>query len=76
MEEKACSLSILDRFFKPKNVAVIGASNSPGKIGYKTFSNMVNGGFKGGMFPINLKGEEVCGQKGYKEISEIPAEIE
>lgn len=66
----------LDRFFKPKNVAVIGASSNKSKIGFKTFNNMVTGGFKGGMFPINLKGETVCGQKGYKNVGEVPADID
>ena len=66
----------LTRFFKPRNVAVIGASNSPGKIGYKTFNNLVNGGYGGGMFPVNLDGEDVCGQKGYRKIGDIPADID
>jgi len=66
----------LTRFFKPTNVAVIGASQNRKKIGYKTFNNLVTGGFKGGMFPINLKGEEVCGQKGFKNIGEVPVDID
>ncbi len=69
-------MSDLERFFKPRNVAVIGASPTKGKIGYKTFNNMVIGGFKGGMFPINLKGEDVCGQKGYKNIGEVPVDVD
>jgi acetyltransferase len=76
MEENTCSLSPLERFFRPRNVAVIGASSNPKKIGYKTFSNMVNGGFEGGMFPINLTGEDVCGQKGYKNIGEVPVDVD
>ncbi|MDG6225759.1 MAG: acetate--CoA ligase family protein [Candidatus Thermoplasmatota archaeon] len=66
----------LSRFFNPRNVAVIGASSNRSKIGYKTFNNLVQGGFKGGMFPINLKGEDVCGQKGYREIKDVPVEID
>ncbi|MFW3146117.1 MAG: acetate--CoA ligase family protein [Thermoplasmatota archaeon] len=66
----------LTRFFNPRNVAVIGASSNRKKIGYKTFNNLVQGGYKGGMFPVNLKGEDVCGQKGYKDIGDIPADID
>ncbi|MGA1872130.1 MAG: acetate--CoA ligase family protein [Thermoplasmatota archaeon] len=66
----------LTRFFKPRNVAVIGASQNREKIGYKTFNNLFTGGFRGGMFPVNLKGEDVCGQKGYKNVGEVPAEID
>ncbi|MGA1794059.1 MAG: acetate--CoA ligase family protein [Thermoplasmatota archaeon] len=66
----------LTRFFKPRNVAVIGASQNRKKIGYKTFNNLFTGGFKGGMFPVNLKGEDVCGQKGYKNIGEVPVDID
>ncbi|MBN1539602.1 MAG: acetate--CoA ligase family protein [Candidatus Thermoplasmatota archaeon] len=66
----------LERFFEPRNVAVIGASSNPGKIGYKTFNNLVKGGYRGGMFPVNLAGEDVCGQKGYGSLEEIEAEID
>ena len=76
MEEDSCSIPELERFFKPRNVAVIGASSNPKKIGYKTFNNLVNGGFEGGMFPINLEGEDVCGQKGYRNIGEVPVDID
>ncbi|MGA1848150.1 MAG: acetate--CoA ligase family protein [Thermoplasmatota archaeon] len=69
-------MSDLERFFNPRNVAVIGASSNHRKIGYKTFNNLVRGGYKGGMFPVNLTGEEVCGQKGYRTLEEIDVEID
>ncbi len=74
--KKVCPISDLNRFFKPRNVAVIGASSEPGKIGYKTFFNLVNGGFKGGMYPINVKGEEVLGFKVLRSVMDIPVEVD
>jgi len=76
MDGGTCPMTDLTRFFRPRNVAVIGASPRKEKIGYKTFANMVNGGFEGGMFPINLKGEDVLGLKGYKNVGEVPEEID
>ncbi len=48
---------MLDAFFKPKTVAVIGASTNPSKLGYAVVKNLVDGGFTkvGKVFPINLK---------------------
>ncbi|MEA3559310.1 MAG: CoA-binding protein, partial [Candidatus Thermoplasmatota archaeon] len=66
----------LTRFFNPRNVAVIGASSKKQKIGFKTFNNLYQGGFRGGMYPVNLDGEDVCGQKGFKKLSDISVEID
>ena len=41
--------------FNPKSVAVIGASNTPGKVGYAIVKNMLDADFEGKIYPINLK---------------------
>ncbi|MFO8050778.1 MAG: acetate--CoA ligase family protein [Thermoplasmatota archaeon] len=76
MAGKGCRKTDLTRFFDPRNVAVVGASNSKEKIGFKTFNNLYHGGFAGGMFPINLNGEDVCGKKGYRKLEDVPVEID
>ncbi len=61
----------LDNFFKPRSVAVIGASRNPSKIGHVIMKNMVDGGFKGRVFPINPEAKEILSLKCYKSINEI-----
>jgi len=65
----------LDTFFNPKSVAVIGASREEKKIGHIILKNFING-FKGKIFPINPKADEIEGLKCYPKISEINEEID
>ncbi len=62
----------LDKMFKPESVAIVGASNSEGKIGYIVVDNMVSCGFEGTIFPINPKNDEVQGLTAYKSILDLP----
>ena len=61
----------LEKFFDPKSVAIIGASRQPGKVGYEILKNIVDGGYKGKIFGVNPKAEEVEGIKCYKSLAEI-----
>lgn len=63
----------LKAIFKPKSVAVIGASTAPGKLGHDILANLKNGGFAGPLYPINPKAEEILGLKVYKSIADTPA---
>jgi acetate---CoA ligase (ADP-forming) len=47
------SLVTLEALFKPKSIAVIGASSAPGKLGHDILANLKNGGFAGPLYPIN-----------------------
>src|SRR4030042_469691 len=58
----------LDYFFKPKSVAIIGASRDPKKIGHVIFRNFVEGKFSGKIYPINPNAEELFGHKCYPSI--------
>lgn len=60
----------LDSMFNPKNLAVIGASNSPGKIGYAVLKNIIDSGYKGTIVPLNPGENEIQGLKCYKSIEE------
>ncbi|AIF68459.1 CoA-binding protein [Palaeococcus pacificus DY20341] len=66
----------LDFLFYPKSVAVIGASNKEGKIGNAIMKNLVNYGFKGKIYPINVKEEQVLGLKAYKSILDVPENVD
>ncbi|MFH0818092.1 MAG: acetate--CoA ligase family protein [Candidatus Micrarchaeota archaeon] len=62
--------------FEAKSVAVIGASQSKEKIGYKVLENIVNGGFAGAVYPVNPSGGEILGKKVYRTIEEIEGEVD
>jgi len=70
---KTQSTASLDKLFKPKTVALIGASNRPESVGSVTMRNLLSGGFKGEIWPVNPKGEPIHGTKCYKSIDELPA---
>jgi acetyltransferase len=62
--------------FEPQSIAVIGASNDKGKIGNAVISNIIKGGYKNKIFPINPRGGEIAGIKAYKSILDVPEEID
>ncbi len=66
----------LDVFFKPKNIAVIGATEAPGSVGRTTLWNLMSTPFGGAVFPVNPKRPSVLGIKAYKSVKEIPAEVD
>ena len=53
----------MNRIMKPKAVAVIGASSESGKIGNSVMKNLINGGYKGEMFPIHPKADETSARR-------------
>ncbi len=59
----------LDSFFKPKSVAIVGASRTKGKVGYEILANMLEAGYEGKIFPINPKADEIEGLKCYPDIA-------
>ena len=67
---------MLDGLFKPKSVAVIGASNNPLSIGYMVMKNLLDHGFTGPVYPINPKSPEIMDIQAYKSVMEVPGEIE
>ncbi|MBU6463189.1 MAG: acetate--CoA ligase family protein [Bradyrhizobium sp.] len=66
----------MNRIMKPKSVAVIGASAESGKIGNSVMKNLINGGYKGEIYPIHPKAEEILGKKVYKSVKDIPDEVD
>jgi len=66
----------LDPFFKPKNIAILGATEAPGTVGRTTLWNLISSPFGGAVFPVNPKRDSVLGIKAYKSVKEIPAEVD
>ena len=68
--------TMLDHFFTPKSVAVIGASTEPGKVGYDILFNLIDAKFQGEIYPINPKADEILGKKAYKTVLDVPGTID
>ena len=67
---------MMELFFKPKSVAVIGASGTPGKLGYVIVKNIANSDFAGNVYPVNPKSDEILGYKVYRSVTEIPGDVD
>ena len=63
----------LQKFFKPSSVAVIGASSDRAKIGRQVLDNIISGGFKGTIYPINLKEKNIADLETYADLKDLPA---
>jgi len=68
--------SKIDFFLNPKTVAVVGATNNPVKFGHFLLLNLLDLGFQGKVYPVNLKADEVLGLKAYRRVDLIPDEVE
>ena len=67
---------MLDALFKPKAVALIGASTKELSIGNVIIRNLQTYGYKGEIYPVNANAAEVCGLKSYATIADIPGEVD
>ncbi|MFH1982855.1 MAG: acetate--CoA ligase family protein [Pseudomonadota bacterium] len=63
---------MLQSLFRPKSVAVIGASSKELSIGNRVIKNLIDFGFTGGIYPINPKADEIRGIKAYQSILDVP----
>jgi acetyl coenzyme A synthetase (ADP forming)-like protein len=67
---------MLDALFKPKSVAIVGASNNPLSIGHIVMQNLLDHNFKGPIYPVNPKSKYIKSFKAYTSVSEIPDEVD
>ncbi len=66
----------LDAIFKPKNVAVIGATENAGSVGRTVLWNLISNPFGGTVFPVNPKRPGVLGIKAYPTIKDVPEKVD
>ena len=66
------SVRNLEHLFAPKSVALIGASERPGSLGATLLENLLAGGFKGEVWPVNPKYGELAGRRCYAGVAELP----
>ena len=66
----------LDKLFDPKSVAVIGASNSKGSVGYILLRNLIGAEYEGVVYPVNRTALSVQGIQAYPTIAQVPRKID
>ena len=66
----------LSCLFEPRSVAVIGASDDPGKYGNRVMQSIISAGFKGDIYGVNPNVAEVLGRKAYPSMQAIPEKID
>ena len=67
---------MLDSLFKPKAIAIVGASTKELSIGNVIIKNLQTYGYTGPIYPINPTAPEVRGIKAYQSLDEVPGEID
>jgi len=67
---------MLESFFNPQSVAVIGASRDPEKLGYSVLANLKEGGYSGHLYPVNPKASEILDLKAYPSVLDIPDPVD
>lgn len=66
----------LDGIFRPRSVAVVGASRREGSIGRQVVANLIAGGFQGPVYPVNPKAEVVLSVPAYPSVAAIPGPVD
>ncbi|GAI14680.1 unnamed protein product, partial [marine sediment metagenome] len=66
----------LDAFLCPDSVAVVGASRDPEKLGHGILSNILASGYRGNVYPVNPKADEVLGLPAYASVKDIPGKLD
>lgn len=69
-------MKTLDRVFRPKSIAVIGATPKRGTIGRQLLQNIVDYGFNGMLFPVNPKHKFISSIKCYPSVLDIPDPVD
>jgi len=67
---------MLNTFFSPQSVAVVGASRDPDKLGYAVLANLQEGGYPGRLYPVNPKADEILGLEAYASVLDIPGPVD
>jgi 3-hydroxypropionyl-CoA synthetase (ADP-forming) len=68
--------SFMEKFFTPQSVALVGASATPGKVGNSVLDSLAKHDYKGKVYPINPKAEEILGVKCYPSIEAIDGNVD
>lgn len=68
--------SSLHKLFYPQSIAVVGASDSPGKLGWNVFNNLLYHRFAGRLYPVNIKARAVQGVTAVPNVGAIKEQVD
>ncbi len=74
--EKLATAASLIPFFRPRTVAVVGASRDPKGVGHVVLRHILDGGFCGTVYPVNRSAQSVAAVQSYKSVSDIPEPVD
>jgi acetyltransferase len=63
---------ILQKFFRPRRVAVVGASRDSRAVGYRVVESLMEAHFQGAIYPVNPKAEQIRGIPAYPSVKALP----
>lgn len=66
----------LNYLLSPRSIAVIGASSTPGRVGYTIISNLLRSHYPGRLYPVNPNIQETMGIKAYPGINAVPGDVD
>ncbi|MBT6277294.1 MAG: CoA-binding protein, partial [Chromatiales bacterium] len=69
-------LGSLDKLFRPRSIAVLGASSSPTKIGGRPVASLLRNGYEGDVYPINSRSDNIQGLQSYGSILDVPKDVD
>lgn len=76
LRERVATIASLRPFFKPRSVAVIGASRDPDSIGYRILEYLVHNRFNGPVYPVNPNAKVVGSIPAYASVADIPGPVD
>ena len=66
----------LEKFFAPQSVAIVGASDTPGRVGYAVIRNLISSGFMGPIYPVNAGRKKINGIPAFPKLAAIDKAID
>src|SRR5690606_28445015 len=70
------AIEAIQLMMNPRNLAVIGASSNPAKIGGRLLRYIQKHGYPGQIYPVNPRADEIMGLKAYPSVLDVPGEVD
>lgn len=66
----------LDKIFNPKTIAIVGASDVEGSVGFAIVKNLTQQGYAGKVYYVNIRKPEILGVKTYQTVMDVPEKVD
>lgn len=76
LREKLAAASSLHPFFQPQTVALVGASRDGDRLGHQMLQHLIQGQFRGTVYPVNREAASVLSIRAYPRLADIPERID